>query len=686
MVFGLLVALSISICWRVISLQTEHDGYWRSLGEDLTLFQVKIEAERGNIYTHDGRILATTIPTFELRMDTKANGLTDQLWAKHIDSLSLLMSYYLPEKSYMGWKEFFNQSRSEKARHLLLSKHVTFQEFKKIRNIPLFKLGKNKSGFITIQSNSRKLPFGDLARRTIGYISPSSGTKIGIEGMENENLAGENRELLMQKVAGGIYMPVNDNSEFGSKPGLDIYTTLDVNLQDVTEASLMKSVSRFNADHGSAILMNVKTGEIKAIANIGKTKNGEYKEIYNYAINELHEPGSVMKLASVMALLDNGYCDEETQIDLENGEKKYFDLVLKDDHPIEGSVTLKKAFELSSNVGISKQVYKHFNDKREDFYQFLKKIHMTEPYGMGIQGESAPILSEPKQWTGVTLPWLSIGYEIRVTPLQVLGLYAAVANNGALMKPYIIKEVRDNEQVIEQHKSQVLIKQICKPSTIISVRKMLEGVVDSGTASNIRNNNYKIAGKTGTNLLSNGKFGFQQKQYQASFVGYFPANNPVYACIVVVNKPDVNIGYHGSVCAAPVFKAIADRLYTTDISIHPTLSLDQNKFLTLSSFLGTKTEVMKIAEYFGWKTLKSDIKSDWATVTTSNNNLIIHPSFIQSKNRMPSVIHMNLKDAVYLLESMGMTVYVDGKGKVVNQSLKAGEPVFKGTQVRLLLG
>ena len=530
------------------------------------------------------------------------------------------------------------------------------------------------------------MPFGDLAKRTIGYVSSTNSTKIGIEGMNNEYLAGENRELLMQKVAGGIYMPVNDNSEFGSKPGLDIYTTIDVNLQDITEASLMKSVSEHNADHGSAILMNVKTGEIKAIANIGKTKNGEYREIFNYAINELNEPGSVMKLASVMALIDEGYCDEETQIDLENGQKKYFDLVLKDDHPIEGSVSLKKAFELSSNVGISKQVYKHFNNKKDEFYQFLEKIHMTQPYGIGLNGESSPILNSPKEWSGVTLPWLSIGYEIRVTPLQVLGLYAAVANNGTLMRPYIIKEVKDNDRIVEKYESQVLNKQICKPSTIVAVRKMLEGVVDSGTASNIRNINYKIAGKTGTNLLSNGKFGFKQKQYQASFVGYFPANNPVYACIVVVNKPDVNIGYHGSECAAPVFKAIADRLYTTDISIHPTLSNDQKKSLLLSSFQGAKNEVIKIAKYFGWNTLTNDVKSDWTTVTASNNNLILKPSFIQSKNRMPSVIHMNLKDAVYLLESMGLTVYVEGKGKVINQSLKAGEVIYRGTQIRLMLG
>ena len=343
--------------YKIIQLQTAYNGYWRKLGDDLTLFQVKIEAERGNIFTEDSRILATTIPTFELRMDTKADGLTDTIWRRHVDSLSLLLSYYLPEKSSEAWKTYLIEARASKARHLLLAKNVQFQDFKKIREIPLFKLGKNKSGFITIQSNTRKLPFGELAKRSIGYVSSNGKTMIGIEGLLNEELAGENREVLMQKVAVGVYMPVNDNSEFGSKPGLDVYTTIDVNLQDITEASLYKSVVYHKADHGSAILMNVKTGEIKAIANIGKTKSGEYKEIENYAIKELNEPGSVIKLASVMALIDEGYCDENTLIDLGNGEQKYYDLTLKDDHPIKGQVTLAKALELSSNVGISKPVY-----------------------------------------------------------------------------------------------------------------------------------------------------------------------------------------------------------------------------------------------------------------------------------------------------------------------------------------
>jgi cell division protein FtsI (penicillin-binding protein 3) len=671
--------------YKIVLLQTAHDGYWRKLGDDLTLFQVKIEAERGNIFTEDSRILATTIPTFELRMDTKADGLTDTIWKKHIDSLSLLLSYYLPEKSNDEWKDYLIGARANKSRHLLLAKNVQFQDFKKIREIPLFKLGKNKSGFITIQSNTRKLPFGELAKRSIGYVSSNGKTMIGIEGMLNEELAGENREVLMQKVAGGVYMPVNDNSEFGSKPGLDVYTTIDVNLQDIAEASLYKSVTYYKADHGSVILMNVKTGEIKAIANIGKTKSGEYKEISNYAINELNEPGSVMKLASVMALLDEGYCDENTLIDLENGEHKYYDLTLKDDHPVSGQVTLAKALELSSNVGISKPVYKHFHKNKDDYFEKLEQFHLTKPYGLGIKGESAPDLRPVKEWSGVTLPWLSIGYEIRMTPLQVLGLYAAVANNGKLMQPYIIKEVRDNDKIIESFKPKVLNKQIAKPSTITAVRKMLEGVVDSGTASNIRNQYYKIAGKTGTNLIAEKKTGFKVKKYQASFVGYFPAQNPVYACIVVVNKPDVNIGYYGSGVAAPVFKDIADRLYSTDEKIHPALTRKKDE-LFLTTFRGLKTEVDRIADYFDWDILSNNVNTDFVTAISSKNKVVVKPNYYSAKSVMPNVVQLSVRDAIYLLESMGLRVKVEGKGKVKSQSVMPGERIWKGVEVKISLG
>ena len=671
--------------YKIIQLQTAHDGYWRKLGDDLTLFQVKIEAERGNIFTEDSRILATTIPTFELRMDTKADGLTDTIWRRHVDSLSLLLSYYLPEKSNEAWKTYLIEARASKVRHLLLAKNVQFQDFKKIREIPLFKLGKNKSGFITIQSNTRKLPFGELAKRSIGYVSSNGKTMIGIEGLLNEELAGENREVLMQKVAVGVYMPVNDNSEFGSKPGLDVYTTIDVNLQDITEASLYKSVVYHKADHGSAILMNVKTGEIKAIANIGKTKSGEYKEIENYAIKELNEPGSVIKLASVMALIDEGYCDENTLIDLGNGEQKYYDLTLKDDHPIKGQVTLAKALELSSNVGISKPVYKYFHKNKDEYFEKLEQFHLTKPYGLGFKGESVPDLKPVKDWSGVTLPWLSIGYEIRVTPLQVLGLYAAVANNGKLMRPYIIKEIRDNDKVIKSFESKVLNKQIAKPSTIVAVRKMLEGVVDSGTASNIRNQYYKIAGKTGTNLIADRKTGFKVKRYQASFVGYFPAQNPLYACIVVVNKPDINIGYYGSSVAAPVFKDIADRLYSTDESIHPTLVKNKNE-LFLSTFKGLKTEVDRIADYFDWNILSNDVNSDLVTAISSKNKVVVKPNYYSSKSVMPNVVQLNVRDAVYLLESMGLRVRVEGKGKVKSQSVPPGEHIWRGEEVKIALG
>lgn len=656
------------------------------MSDDLSLFERKIEAERGNIYTYDGRILATTIPTFELRMDTKAGGLTDTLWNKNIDSLCIMMASVLPEKSAETWKNELTEARNKGIRHMLLARKVPFQSYQKLKTFPLFRLGKNKSGLIVIQNNTRKMPFGMLAQRTIGYIRDSGKYKVGIEGRFNEELSGENKEIIMQKVAGGVYMPVNEDSEFGSKPGLDIYTTLDVNLQDVAENSLLNTVKKYNADHGSVVLMNIKTGEIKAIANIGKMSNNTYGEAMNYAVGEANEPGSVMKLASVMALLDEGFCDENTMIDFENGKKKYYDKVMNDAHPVSGTYTLAYAFKNSSNVGISKPVFKHFSNKKELYYNKLEQYHLTKPLGIGISGEKAPIIKSYKDWTGVSLPWLAIGYEIQVTPMQILALYAAVANNGTMMKPYLVREIKDNNEVIESFQPEVLNKQICKSETLIAVRKMLESVVDSGTASNIRNSNYKIAGKTGTNLIASSKHGYKIKKYQASFVGYFPANNPVYAGIVVINDPDQKIDFYGSGVAAPVFKDIADRLYTTDVDIHPTLNRSKTSdFLGIETFKGLKYEILQVSKKLGWKTLSNDSVSDWSSAVVNKNRLVLKPNFYTSK-RMPNLKNMGLKDAIYLIESMGGRVIIEGKGKVIGQSLMPGEIIYKGTVVKLNLG
>jgi cell division protein FtsI (penicillin-binding protein 3) len=678
------------IVWKVLDTQYFDGGYWKKMGDDISLVKRKIIAERGNIYTYDGRMLATTIPTFNLFMDTKAEGLKEELWNQKIDSLAWALSTKFKDKSAAQWKEELTDARESGKRYYPIAKKISFLDFKQIKSFPIFNLSKNKSGLIVEQENSRKMPFGFLAQRTIGYIRDSGKYKVGIEGRYNEELTGENKELLMQKVAGGIFMPVNEQSEFGAKPGLDIVTTLDINLQDLAESSLERTLKKFQAKHGSVILMNIKTGEIKAIANLGKFKPKDANEVkyiedYNYAIGEPNEPGSVIKLASVMALLEDGFCDENYKIDLSKGRYKYYNAEMIDAHPKDATVTLKEAFKMSSNVGISKPIFKFYSADKDKFYAKLEQFNLTKPIGIEIVGEVAPQIKKPKEWTGVSLPWMSIGYEMKLTPLQILTFYAAVANEGKMMKPYLVKEVRDNSNVLETFKPEVISDRIAKKETISAVKKMLENVVDSGTASNIKSY-YSIAGKTGTNLLTTRKNGYKEKYYQASFVGYFPAENPLYACIVVVNSPNNSIGFYGNVVAAPVFKDIADRIYATDIKIHKEL-LQKSPIASLGikTFKGFKEDIISIGKNLGWNTILGNSSFEWGTAVVSKKNVVLKPTFSNSK-LMPNLKDMSVKDAVYILENMGAKVTVQGKGKITDQSIKPGEKIFKGSYVKIYLG
>ncbi len=653
------------------------------MSDDLSLITRKVIAERGNIYTYDGRLLSTTLPTFDLYFDTKADGL-NKVWDEKIDSLCWMLSLSSKEnKSMEAWKSYFMEARSKNNRYLKIAKKLTFEEYKLITSFPIFREGKSR-GLIVDQNNTRKRPFGLLAQRTIGYVGQQGNAQIGIEGRFNNELSGENKEILMQRISDNFYMPINENSEFGSKPGLDIYTTIDVNLQDVAEAALLQTLKNSKAHHGCVILSHVKTGAIRAIANLS-LKNGEYVEDYNYAIGEANEPGSVIKLASVMALIDEGFCDENTKIDIGNGEITYFDRKMVDNHKGGPEViTLAKAFENSSNVGISKPIFKHFQNDKEKYYEKLEQFHLTKPFGIEIKGEADPLIKKPKEWSGISLPWMSIGYEMKLTPLQILCFYAAVANNGKMMKPYLVSQIKENQKVIENFEPIVLSKQIAKPETIKAAQNMLQMVVDSGTAKRIKSN-YQIAGKTGTNLITYKKNWTTQKKYQASFVGYFPAKKPEYACIVVVNDPSVG-SYYGSDVAAPVFKKIADRIYTTDIAIHPSLdSISKIRNFSLPSFKGIKKDILEVTKNLEWKSHFGDIKTEWITAVVANNQVVLKPSYFNQK-LMPNLKSMSAKDAVFLVESMGLRAELQGRGKILSQSIAPGEKVYKGFIVKLILG
>lgn len=681
----MVLAFGIAIITKAGLVQFVDGAKWLKLSDTLTLKEITIQAERGNIYARDGRMLATTIPTFEIRMDLASDALTDKIWEAHIDSLSILLEQKFGVQSQRNWRTQLNKERRSKNRYFLLAKGLLYHDLKALHSWPLFRLGKYKSGMIVIQRNNRKMPFGGLAQRTIGYSNDMNKVKIGLEGTYDAKLSGEKGVRKVQKLAGNVFIPLDDEDDLGAKPGYDIYTTIDINLQDVAESSLARTVAKYRADHGSVVLMHIQTGQIRAIANLGKNKEGQYSEKYNYAVAELNEPGSVFKVASTMALLDHGYCDENTTVDLENGTTKYFNRTMEDAHPRPGIASLKQVFETSSNVGISKLVYRHYKDHKEKFYEYLQDLRLTQSTGIDLNGEPNPDIHGVKSWSGISLPWISIGYEVRLTPIQILNLYATIANNGVQMKPYLVKEIKENDKVIKTYKPIVLNKRVASDYTIKTIRSFLEGVVDSGTASNIRNVDYKIAGKTGTNLISDANRKYSDKVYQSTFVGYFPATNPAYACIVVINNPDKSVGYYGGVVAAPVFRDIADKIYATELSIQKPLEVNVNR---------NAIHINKPMTYKDYESIGKGLNIYYKSVTNpsewvyseNKDSLNELKHWNPERNLMPNVENMSLKDALYLLENMGLKVHIVGSGKVKQQSIPEGSNIQRGIPIVLMLG
>jgi len=457
-----------------------------------------------------------------------------------------------------------------------------------------------------------------------------------------------------------------------------------VDLQDVAESALSNQLSKHGADHGTVVLMEVQTGKVRAIANLSRDEDGSYIEDYNYAIGESTEPGSTFKLASMIALLEDGHVHPGDIVDIGNGETSYYGhKVVDSQHGSLGKITVQRAFEVSSNVGITKLVYENYKGKPEQFINRLYEMGLNQKLGVEIKGEGKPDIKYPdsESWSGISLPWMSYGYEVRMTPLQILALYNAVANNGKKVKPIFVEEIRFHGKVIKKGKSEVLNMHICSRETLENIKKMLEGVVDSGTASNLANSHYKIAGKTGTAQLSLSKEGYS-KLYQASFVGYFPADEPKYSCIVVVNAPSKQI-YYGNVVAGPIFRAITDRIYARDYELHKDQGLLTEQSLEAPYSKGGNGE--DLASAFVYLQLPLQQQGDeslWVS-TKSTPEGVISSSRVVASQLVPNVVDMGLKDAVYLLESRGLKVHADGRGTVRGQSQAAGSIIRKGTVVKL---
>jgi cell division protein FtsI (penicillin-binding protein 3) len=694
--FGGMSIFALAIVAYLVKIQYVERNHWLAMAEEIGTSIQTVEPARGNIFACDYSLLATSLPIYDLRIDGKAPAFKDdELFENNIDSLALCLAQLFEDRSKAEYKRLLTGVRKRGDRYYLLKRKVSYLEMREVIAFPIFREGKYKGGLNVEEKNRREKPFEILAERTIGY-SVKGIAPVGIEGAFDKELAGKPGKRVMQRIAGGTWIPVNDEEQIEAQNGLDIVTTIDVNVQDVAEQALLNTLIKNDAQWGTAILMEVKTGEIKAIANLTRISEGKYQEQYNYAVGESLEPGSTFKLTSMLALLDDNKAEMTDRYDTENGQKRYFANAVMYDSEAggHGIVNFQQAFEISSNVAISKAVYEAYKNNPVQFYNHLDRLKLTKPIGLQITGEGKPRIKHPKDkdWYGTTLPWSSIGYEVKVTPLQVATLYNAIANNGKMIKPIFVKEIQKTGRTIRAYKSETMVAQVCKPSTLKNLRTMMEGVVQHGTATNLRNANYTVAGKTGTALVADGRRGYAQKIYRSSFCGYFPAENPQYTCMVMVNGPSKGI-YYGSAVAGPVFKEIADKVYSNSTHLHPELRFAFNKdsaFSIPKSNIGFKDELKTVYNTLGISSQTENDQteedgSEWVAPMVARKNVQLQAKKM-NPTIMPDVQGMGLKDAMYLLENNGLKVYVEGWGKVKQQSIPAGNKIVKGSSIYLKLG
>ncbi|MFO8086472.1 MAG: penicillin-binding protein [Bacteroidales bacterium] len=681
--YFLLLLAGLAIVGKIVYLQVVEGEHLREEARQSTMEFRNIEAVRGSIHDANGRLLATSVPIFDLRMDVASPLISEKLFKARIDSLAEGMAAIFPGREAYTIKAELRQARRKGNRYFLLQRDVTYDQLKKVRELPLFRRGKYKGGLIVISNNQREKPFRELASRTIGYSR--NEYRVGLEGAYHDVLKGESGKQLMQRVAKNVWIPVDQNNLVEPRNGYDIITTLDVSIQDVAQSALKESLERHKADHGSAILMEVATGEIRAIANLKRDKDTEtYHESYNYAIGESTEPGSTFKIASLMVGLEDGKFDVDEQVDTEGGMTTFYGQKMIDSHEGGfGEISLARSLEVSSNVGISKLVYKAYASEPEKFVEGLKKLGLTEKLNIEIPGEAKPIIKNPKSasWSKVTLPWMSIGYEVELTPMQILSFYNTIANNGKMMKPMFVREIKSAGKTIKTNDPVVLNDAVASAETIAKARKMLEGVVEDGTAKNLFNTVYNIAGKTGTAQIAKDSEGYENSGYKASFVGYFPADNPKYSCIVVINNPTTG-SYYGSSVAAPVFKEIADRVYATQMDIHED-SVHQTNDFNAQLLAGYAKDYYDILDILNFNLqIEKDALYVYYDAASTGQQLRAHE---MASGVVPDVRGMGVRDACYILRKKGLRVNFSGRGRVVTQSVAPGTKVTRGREINLKL-
>jgi cell division protein FtsI (penicillin-binding protein 3) len=632
---------ALAVVFKLVSIQFIQGDEYRALAEKRTLEDFDIPANRGNVYSADGSLLATSIPKYDIRIDAiQAKVVT---FEKYIGALADSLHAY-KGKPVSYYKNIIRKARKNKNRYFLLARNISYSDYIRMRNFPLLNLGAIKGGLIVEQTTRREHPMGGIAERTIGYERQDEDgnfTRPGIDGAFGvKYLQGKNGKRLKQKIGNGQWKPIADFDQIEPQDGYDVYTTIDVNIQDIAHHSLLKQLEIYQADHGCVVLMDVKTGEIKAISNLGRNKNGNYYERLNYAVGESHEPGSTFKVMALMAALEDKVVDTSTVVDTKKGRKSFYGRVITDSGNGYGEISAARALEVSSNIGMATIIDEHYSKQPEKFLNRLSSWGLDKPLGVAIIGEGKPDIPKPgaSNWSRNALPSMAYGYNLRMTPLQTLAFYNAIANDGELIKPRFLKSVKSFDKNIEVFKKEVLVEKICSNQTLNEMRDILKNVVIRGTGARMYSETFSMAGKTGTARTdyANTEEWNKNRKYISSFAGYFPADNPKYSCIVVIHKPSTKVGIYGSDVAGPVFKRVAQKIYTD------TPIIDEVKSLNFSDNL-----------------VNEDFESYYENAR-------------KYKELMPSVVGMPAMDALALLENLQIDVRVklNGNGVIKKQSVE----------------
>lgn len=691
MAYIAIVVICLGIFGKAFYIQQVQGNYWRSMSDSLHLKIQEVDADRGTIYSADGQMLSTSIPQFDMYIDFGADGLREndgKLFKENLDSVSYCLANLFKDKSTGGYKKILSDGYKEKNRYYLLKRKVSFEEYQELKQFPLVRLGKNKSGFIADTRSVRLNPYQLLAYRTIG-LERENAQKIGLEKTYDSALQGTTGKRLVRLIAGGVAVPVEDDYQIEPENGYDIVSTIDTRIQEISENALMKMMQQSESQTGTCVVMETATGQIKAIANLGRRPDGSYWEDYNYALRST-EPGSTIKLATLLSVLSEGHATLNDMVDV--GSAGHAFVGVRDVNDAERApkpvMTVKECFAHSSNVGMSKIAYNTFASQPDKYMKYLHQLRMDTMSGIDLKGEEKPILSKVNKSKGglTNMVTMSFGYAIQVSPLQTLTLYNAIANNGKMVKPYLVSSIQNGGLTVKEFQPVVLSQNICKPSVVKDAQDCMSAVVTEGTAKNIfKDSPFKVAGKTGTAHVADGNYGYHDGVYQASFVGYFPADKPQYTCIVVIKtKPYAPLHYGGQL-AAPVFKEIANRLYTmfvkNDMQYATAPRNDSNAYI----YAGQKTDIKNIMQTVGIKySDSSNRNAEWAFVSKGADKPVVNNGWVSNKT-MPRLNGMTLKDAIYACENMGLKVNIKGRGKVTAQSLTAGQPVAQGQYVNIEL-